>query len=471
MSRIKFGTSGWRAIISEEFTFANVKLVTQAIANHLQETGEAAKGVVVGYDTRFFSQEFAQATANVFMGNDIKVYFSKRDIPTPTIAFEILRRNAGGGINFTASHNPYNYNGIKFSPAWGGPALPESTTAIEKEIAAVDIQGGIKELGITEGKAKGLYEEFDGRTYYLPRLEELIDFEVIKQARLKLVINPLYGTSRDYLDALLEQNGCDITVINNQRDVYFGGFPPEPAPGNIRDMINQVTSSGAHLGLATDGDGDRFGIVDSDGDVITPNYIISLLLIYLLKNRDYTGGVARSVATTHLIDAVAEKEGIELFETAVGFKYIGELIAKNKIIIGGEESAGLSIYGHVPEKDGLLACLLTAEMIAKSGKTLKELIADAYANYGSFYNDRINLHLSETQQEKFKASLKNPPNELAHHKVVEVKTIDGTKLIFNDGSWVLFRFSGTEPIVRIYAESNSPANMEELLIAAQQLVE
>ncbi len=471
MSDIKFGTSGWRAVISDEFTFDNVRLVSQAIANYLKQTGEAQKGIVIGYDTRFLSEKFAEATAAVMMGNDIKVFFSDRDIPTPAISYEILRLKAGGAINFTASHNPYNYNGIKFSQAWGGPALPESTQRIEKEIALLKDSGEISELSVNLGKERGLYRELSGTEYYLPRLQELVDFDLIRKAGLKMVVNPLYGTSRGYLDEILIKHGCAGEVINNERDVYFGGFPPEPATANIGDMIDKVKETGASLGLATDGDADRFGIVDRDGEVITPNFIITLLLIYLVKNREYTGGAARSVATTHFIDAVAQKEGIELFETPVGFKYIGELISQDKIIIGGEESAGLSIRGHVPEKDGLLACLLTAEMVAHEKKSLRQLIQGAYDYYGAFYNQRINLRLTDEQKVKFRESLDNPPAFLAGKKVTDVITIDGVKLMLADNSWVLFRFSGTEPVVRIYAEANNPETVRELLDTARQLID
>ena len=386
MSQIKFGTSGWRGIFCEDFTLDNVRVVTQAIADHLREEGLADKGVVIGYDARFMGADFARETARVLAGAGIKSYFCRRDTPTPVIAHELLRRKAAGAINFTASHNPYNYNGIKFSPAWGGPALPETTNDIEKRANAMLGEIVFKDITLDNAAKQGLFEEIDPREEYFTTLKKLVDFKAIVQSGIKIAVNPLYGSGRGYLDRILEEEGVNIVKINDHLDPYFGGEPPEPSEDHIQDFIGLIRGDeSVVLGLATDGDADRFGIVGSDGTYIEPNYILALLFDYMIRNKGMRGNAARSVATSHLIDAVAEYHGVKVFETPVGFKFIGEYISEDKILIGGEESAGLSIKGHVPEKDGILACLLVAEMVAVEQKSLRELLTDLYSRVGEIH--------------------------------------------------------------------------------------
>ena len=469
MTRIAFGTSGWRGILCEDFIFENVKIVTQAIADHLK-AGEEAGGVVIGYDSRFMGDSFAKESARVLAAAGIKAFLCKRDTPTPVIAFEILRRKAAGGINFTASHNPPEYNGIKFSPSWGGPALPETTKDIERR--ANEMMGEIcyREMSLEQAARNGLLEEIEPRDAYLADLETKIDFDAIRNIGL-LAVNPLYGTGRGYLDVPLRSHGVDIRLINDHRDPYFGGFPPEPAEKYIPDFITLVKNNPAvKLGIATDGDADRFGIVDADGTYIEPNYIIALLLDYLIRVRKMTGGVARSVATSHLIDAVARHHNIELFETPVGFKYIGELICHDKIIIGGEESAGLTIKGHVPEKDGILACFLVAEMVAREGKSVSQLLEELYARVGRFITSRENITLSSELEQLFPAKVSGVPAEVAGSKVVDIIKIDGTKLLLADGSWLLFRKSGTEPVVRLYGEASSSDRLAQVMKAGREFI-
>ncbi len=469
MARITFGTSGWRGILCEDFIFENVKIVTQAIADHLIAAGEKG-GVVIGYDPRFMGDSFARESARVLAAAGLKSYLCNRDTPTPVIAFEILRRKAAGGINFTASHNPPEYNGIKFSPAWGGPALPETTKDIERRANEMLGQICYRELTLEQAAKKGLLEEIDPREVYLADLENKIDFEAIKKIGA-IGVNPLYGAARGYLDAPLISRGIDVRLINQHRDPYFGGFPPEPAEKYIPDFIKLVKSDAAiRLGIATDGDADRFGIVDADGTYIEPNYIIALLLDYLIRVRKMSGGVARSVATSHLVDAVARHHGVELFETPVGFKYIGELISQDKILIGGEESAGLSIKGHVPEKDGILACFLVAEMVAREGKTVGQLLEELYSRVGRYITRRENITLSAEIEAAFPARVSGLPAEIAGTKVENVIRIDGTKLVLSDGSWLLFRKSGTEPVVRLYGEASSNGRLEQIMKAGREFI-
>lgn len=469
MARITFGTSGWRGILCEDFIFENVKIVTQAIADHLKAAGEKG-GVVIGYDSRFMGDSFAKESARVLAAAGIKSLLCNRDTPTPVIAFEILCRKAAGGINFTASHNPPEYNGIKFSPSWGGPALPETTRDIEKR--ANEMLGEIcyREITLEQAAKNGLLEMIDPRETYLADLETKIDFAAIKNVG-SIAVNPLYGTARGYLDAPLIANGVDIRMINAHRDPYFGGFPPEPAEKYIADFISLVKSDPAiKLGIATDGDADRFGIIDADGTYIEPNYIIALLLDYLIRVRKMSGGVARSVATSHLIDAVARHHGVEVFETPVGFKYIGELISQDRIIIGGEESAGLSIKGHVPEKDGILACFLVAEMVAREGKSVGHLLEELYGRVGRYVTRRDNISLSPEVEEVFSARVNGLPTEMAGVKVSSVIRIDGTKMVLSDGCWLLFRKSGTEPVVRLYGEASSAGRLQEVMTAGREFI-
>ncbi len=469
MSEIKFGTSGWRGIISDDFTFDNVKKVVQAIADFINTKKELkGKPVIVGGDARFLSEKFCEITASVLAGNNIHALVCDRDTPTPVISFEIIRRKAAGGINFTASHNPAEYNGLKFSPSWGGPATPDDTNAIEanikkvKNIKIMDIETAIKQKMITY---------FDPKPYYIKRLKEMIDFNAIKKSKLKVVVDPLYATGRGYLDTLLMDAGCKVTVINDKRDVLFGGFPPEPAEKNIQDLIASVKKLKANLGLATDGDADRYGIIDSDGSYIQANKILPLLLDYLIKSRGWKGSVVRSVATSHMIDAVAKMHGRVLHETPVGFKYIGEIMQKEEIVIGGEESNGLTVHGHIPEKDGIIACLLVAEMVAVTGKNVSSLVKELEKKTGPFINARKNFRLSNEKKADLVKRLKeNKFKKIGSYDIKEVITKDGFKYMLGKDMWVMMRLSGTEPIVRLYAEAKTNKDLNAILSAGEKFI-
>ncbi len=466
---IKFGTSGWRAIIADDFTFANVRICAQAIADHLKSINET-QGVIIGSDARFMSPRFMEVAAEIFAGNGIKVYLCKRDTPTPVISFEILRRKLAGGINFTASHNPPEYQGLKFSPSWAGPALPETTKDIEKRANELMKSENIKRVELKEAESKGLIERIDPMDIYLEDLRKKINFEAIKQANLKILVNPLYGTARGYLDRILKEAGCQVQVMNDHLDPYFGNQPPEPSEAHIPDMIERMKTGDFDLGLATDGDADRFGILGPKGRFYEPNQILGMVLDHLKTTRDWPGAAARSVATSHLVDAVAKHHGIELIETAVGFKFIGDLIAHDKIIMGGEESAGMSIRGHVPEKDGIIACLLVAEMVAMQKKPIAQILDDLYQKVGTYLTRRLNFRLTEAEKAKAVENMKKDPTEVAGYKVKEVIRVDGTKCILENDSWVLVRFSGTEPVVRFYAEARDEATLQKLCSQGEAFV-
>ncbi len=471
MNRIKFGTSGWRGILCDGFTLENVRVVSQAIADHQRAEGLSEQGMVIGYDARFMGRDFARETSRIMAGSGIPAYFCKRDTPTPVIAHELLRRKAGGAINFTASHNPYDYNGIKFSPAWGGPALPETTQDIENRANALQGEICYKEMWLDEASKKGLFVEIDPAPDYFSTISKLVDLQAIADSGMKIAVNPLYGSGRGYLDQILRNAGVDVVAINDHLDPYFGGEPPEPAEAHIGDFIELVKGDpGIILGLATDGDADRYGIVDRDGRFIEPNYILALLFDYLIRRRGEKGDAARSVATSHLIDAVAAHHGCKVLETPVGFKYIGEYIAQNRILIGGEESAGLTVRGHVPEKDGILACLLVAEMVAVERRKLSELLEDLYQRVGELYTRRLNLRLAGDLSHKVSERLANPPASIGGRRISEVVTLDGNKYLFEDGSWMLFRLSGTEPVVRLYGEAATEQGLDQLMRDGERFI-
>jgi len=462
MTKIKFGTSGWRAIISDEFTVENVRIVTQAIADYIKDKGQSEKGIVIGYDTRFMSEHFARTAACVMAANGIKAYLSDRDAPTPVVSMEILRRKAAGGINITASHNPPEYSGIKFSPDWGGPALPEETKQIEDRANALMLAPAVMDMPYEDARSRGLVEEISAVRPYLEDLKTKINFQAIEAKSPRVALDPLYGTARGYLDDVLKGLGLEVTVLHDRRDPYFGGHRPEPAEEYLEELIKVVQDGDYTIGLATDGDADRFGIVDADGEFITPNEVIALALDYLIRVRGFKGGVARSVATTHLIDRVANLHGREVFETPVGFKFIGELISKDKIVIGGEESAGLTIKGHVPEKDGILACLLALEMVCAEGMSLRKQLDRLFEKTGKVLTRRVNLTLTDELKKSLKDRLEAGPVEFGGKKVVKTVTLDGHKFILEDGSWLLMRLSGTEPVVRLYVEAGSAEDLMTL---------
>src|SRR5688572_12364926 len=413
---IRFGTSGWRGVIGEDFTFENVRIATQGIASYLKKSGQQGSGVIVAYDTRFLSEKFASEAAKILAFNDIKAFLCTRDVPTPCVAFETVRRKAMGAINFTASHNPPEYNGLKFSTSNGAPALPEVTKQIEREIHGVQE----KNERLDVYSRSELIEEIDPKDRYLSELRNKVDVDAIRKSGLRIAIDSLYGTSRDYLDYFLLEAGVEVKIIHNFRDPYFGGFSPECSEKNLGELRKTVLAEKYDLGLATDGDADRFGIVDDRNRFVSPNMILAMLSVYLKRYREIPGGLARSVATTHLIDAIAKKLEIPVHETPVGFKYIGELILADKIAFGGEESAGMSMYRHLPEKDGILACLLVAEMVAATGKKLNQLAEETMEEFGHYYNKRMDMKLTPQLKETLAAKLANPPTELAGLKVRDV---------------------------------------------------
>jgi phosphoglucomutase len=462
-TQIKFGTSGWRAIIADEFTVANVHRAVAGIARYVLSKKASGARVVVGRDPRYMGERFVDIAAQILASFAIQPLVIAEPAPTPAIAYEVIRLKADGAINFTASHNPPEYSGIKFSTPDGAPALPEVTKAIESLVPTDGYEASVN-------GSRPSMDRIDPRPAYLARLKEIIDLKLIQASGLKVVFDPLYGAARHYSDDLLREAGIPVWTVHDKRDVLFGGHAPEPDGELLDEMRAEMKSSGARIGIATDGDADRFGIVDEDGTFIQPNYIIGLLFDYLIETRGWKNGVGKSVVTTNMVNALAEHHKVELHETPVGFKYIGELIKQDKIAIGGEESAGLSIRYHVPEKDGVLAGLMCCEAVARRKKTLQQQLGDVFGKVGSFYPQRENFRLTPEGKQKFTEKLTGDPAELAGRKVKQVVRTDGMKLVFDDGSWVCYRLSGTEPVVRIYSEARVESDLAKLAAAAKNWV-
>jgi phosphoglucomutase len=457
---IKFGTSGWRAVMGGEFTFRNVRIVVQAVVNYLKKRfPDQLCSIVVNYDTRFLSERYAFEAAKLLSKNQIRVFLADRDAPTQAQAYQIIKRQCQGGINFTASFNPPEYNGLKFSTHTGAPALPEVTDRIEEQIQEL-----AKDFNPDPYYARTEYiTKIDLRSDYLEFLQKKIDFEVIRQSGIRVGLDLLFGTSREYLDEILGENKIPIEEIHGYVDPYFGGVIPSCTEENLRELKRLVRDKKCDLGLATDADGDRFGILDQNGGFIHQNLILAMLLYSLVSVKGWRGGVARSVTTTHLIDRIARKYDLQIYRTPVGFKYMAELFLQGKIIFGGEESACIAVKDHLPEKDGIFAGLLVTEMVAALGKNLSEIKQSLFKNYGRMVGGQKNIPRTPKAEKKLREFISDPPLRLGDRKVEAMEAIDGIKLDFANDTWLLLRFSGTEPLIRCYAEAETKKELDHLL--------
>lgn len=463
---ISFGTDGWRARMDDLFTEDNVKIVTQAIAVYLIEQGLAEKGLVIGYDTRLNAEQFARVCSEVISGNGIAVYLAERAMPTPITAFAITHFKAAGAIMITASHNPPEYNGIKFIPEYAGPASPEITAKIVDNIAALNLSD------VKSSKSNQLTRPINPISEYVSYLKNIVDFDIFRSKPIKVVIDPMYGAGYEIIDKIFEQAGCKVTCIHNYPDSSFGGSLPDPSCENLTQLTRLIEETQADIGLALDGDADRFGAVDSRGEYIRANQVLALLSHYLINHRGFEGILVRSIATTHLLDAIAQKNNIQLYETPkVGFKYIAQAVREKPVILGGEESGGLCVRGSIPEKDGILANLLLAELTAHEGQPLSQLLQNIHQQYGCFIDERLDLEIPlEKKEALLRKLIDNPPKMIGHKKVEEITSSDGIRFALVGGDWILVRPSGTEPLVRIYIESGSREGFEQLKAYAQDIV-
>jgi alpha-D-glucose phosphate-specific phosphoglucomutase len=475
---IRFGTDGWRAVISDEFTFENVRHVAQAIADYLVSgaAGGDTNAVVVGFDTRFLSDRYAIEVANVLAGNGLPVYLSKADCPTPALSFAVKHFKAAGGVMLTASHNPPRYNGIKFKSSFGGSAMPEVTAEIERLLERNQREG--RQAAYAEPPWQtdivpepGQIVRFDPMPDYLKHLRTLVDFATIANSGLRVAVDPMYGAGRGYIARWLRELGVMVAEIHGELNPGFGGLHPEPIGRNLQKLRDLVIEGGYDIGLATDGDADRIGAVDARGEFVSPHMIIALALQHLLK-QGKRGLVVKTISTTQIVNRLAQLHDLEVEETPVGFNYICNYMLKQPVLIGGEESGGISILGHIPEGDGILMGLLLLELVAQSGQPLHALIDELQNSVGPFLYDRIDKRVQPFSKKELVRQLKDAaPVELAGQPVVRINDHDGVKYLLADDSWLLIRPSGTEPVLRIYAEARSDATVRQLLQQGVQLAE
>lgn len=452
MAKIKFGTDGWRAIVGEDFTKENVAIVTKAIAKYVLETFGIDKKIIIGYDPRNMADQFSLQCAEMLTNIGFDVLYSDEIVPTPVLAYNAKFLNACA-IMFTASHNPPEYLGIKFIPDYAGPATSDITDKIVANLGQdVEVQ------------RDGYFVTEDFQPDYNDHLEKLIDYNQIKSLKTNIIYDGFYSASIGYFDKLLEKHGIKFETMNMFHDTNFGGGMPDPKPKYLQDLIEKVKAEPNSIGLANDGDADRFGVINENGEYVSPNEIIAILLMHLTKNKGYKGSIVKTVGASLLLNKVAEKLGVEVIETAVGFKHVGEAMRKYNPIIGGEESGGLSIQGHIPEKDGLLANSLVLEAMAYENKSLVELQKDLYDFVGCrFYNDRVDKKLNNTEEIKPILEKARSLSSVGKYNIIKTDTKDGVKIYLDDNtSWILVRPSGTEPLLRIYFESDTPEKISEL---------
>jgi alpha-D-glucose phosphate-specific phosphoglucomutase len=471
---IRFGTDGWRAVIADTFTFENIRLVSQAVADSVNSRHESVlpPQVVVGYDTRFLSDRFAMETARVLAANGIVTWLTRTDSPTPAISYNVKEKGAAAGVVITASHNPPRYNGFKLKAAYGGSATIEECKAVEDSLAAMQRDGrGPNLMEYQHALDQGLIRRFDPSWAYYEHLATLIDLDLISRGELNVVADSMWGSGRGAFGGILARTRTHISEIRGALNPGFGGIHPEPILKHLTELVAAVQRTQAHIGLATDGDADRIGAVDARGNFVDPHNIMALALRHLVEVKGQRGDVVKTVSTTFMLDTYAKAHGLTVHETPVGFNHIGDLMMKGDVLIGGEESGGISIKGHIPEGDGILMGLLLLEVVAHAGAPLHEIMADFHQKYGPACYERLDVHLKHPVNKKQAARylVDHAPGTLNGETVAEVDTLDGVKFYLKDDSWLLIRPSGTEPVLRIYAEARSDEAVKALLAAGSEM--
>ncbi|OIO81583.1 MAG: hypothetical protein COZ98_06335 [Candidatus Omnitrophica bacterium CG_4_8_14_3_um_filter_43_15] len=462
---IKFGTDGWRAVIADEFTFENVSKLAQAVADYIKGVKTDAN-IVIGYDTRFLSDKFAERCAEVMAANGINVLLSDKPCSTPIVSFTIKMRKLFGGIMITASHNPPNFNGFKYKAEYAGPAEKDLTDKFESLIG----KSPVKQMPIEKAKSSGLVKTRDLSKPWVEFIKGYIDFALIKKQNYSIVVDSMYGASGGFVAPFLESMGLKVTALHAERNPGFGGTAPEPIEKNLKDLLFVMKKGKYDLGIALDGDVDRVGIVRPDGVYMNAHLALSHIILHLSEDKKWKGAVVKTVALTFLIDRICEKNKIKLYETPVGFKHICKLMREEDILTGGEESGGFGFKNYVPERDGILAGLLILEMMAYRKKTLTQIIQETEKEYGKFCYKREDCEYpDEKKKTLFEGLKKDTPKKLAGVDVKEFSAKDGAKLIAKDGSWLLYRLSGTEPILRIYVEASSDARVAAIMKEAKTI--
>ena len=468
-SPIKFGTDGWRAVIADDFTFSNVRACAQGVADYVEQLGLAERGVVVGFDTRFLSDKFAEAVAGVLASNGIPCYLCDRPTPTPVVSYGIVTRRAAGAVIITASHNPPEWNGFKYKPEYAGSASPEIVEALEANIGKVLEAGGAPPARIEDGDV----QRVDLRAEYADQLSRLVDLERLSSSGIKIVVDSMYGAGAGYLKSLLAGGTTTVSEIHGAHNPRFPGLAqPEPIDRNLGQLSRRVRRLGYDVGLATDGDADRVGLADENGNILTTLQIFGLLAYYLLEVRGERGPMVKSITSSRMINRLGEIYGVTIHETPVGFKHIGPVMMRENALIGGEESGGFGFRGHIPERDGILSSLYILDMMAGAGKSVSRLLSDLYDVVGPHHYSRIDLHLEAEDKSRIVERVSaDPPLELDSRAVTHFDATDGLKFTLEDGSWLLVRFSGTEPLMRIYAESESLEQVSRLLEEGRRLAQ
>ncbi len=468
---IKFGTDGWRGIIAQDFTFDNVRLCAQSVAEYLRDKGTAHQGLIIGYDTRFASEHFAAAASEVVAANQIKVSLCPTPTPTPVISYGILHRKSAGAIIITASHNPALWNGFKVKSQDGTSAPTEVEADIESRLPEIIAQDRVKRLPLNDGLSQGLIEYLDLAPAYLHHLAQLIDLGNLRQAGLKIVVDSMFGAGAGYFRKILQGGTTEVVEINGERNPLFPGIKPEPIAPHLSKLSTLVRESEANVGLATDGDADRLGIMDEKGNALTPLQIFALLALYLLEVRGERGAIVKTLTTTSMLYKLGQLYKVPVYETAVGFKHVAPVMMAEDALIGGEESSGFGFRGHIPERDGILAGIYFLDFMTKLKKTPSELIDYLYSKVGPHHYQRVDLEFPPLERERILHRLTNKmPAHVAQRKVIKVNTIDGFHFSLADGSWLLIRFSGTEPVLRIYAEADSLTRARELIAEGRKIL-
>lgn len=465
---INFGTDGWRGIIAEDFTLDNVRLCAQGVADYISGTGVGGDGMVIGYDNRFLSENFAAAVAEVLSANSIRVFLCPRATPTPVVSYGVVARKAAGAIVITASHNQPIWNGFKYKTADGASAPTEIAAGIEQAVSRVN---EIKRMPLHDAVNEVWVEEYDIAPLYLAHLKGMVDIERLRQAKLRIGIDPMYGAGSGYLRTILQGGNLDMTEIHGERNPIFPGMKqPEPVPANLTDFSDTIKQKNLQAGLATDGDADRFGAVDEHGTVLTTLQTFALLCFYFLEVRGEKGTIIKTLTQTRMVDRLGEIYGCKIIESKIGFKYVAPIMMAENALLGGEESGGYGFRGHIPERDGVLAGLYFLDLMVSTGKMPSELIADLYRRVGPHYFDRRDLEFpQERRTEITERVAKSRPERLLDQPVVKIDQLDGFRYTLADGSWLLVRFSGTEPLLRIYSESDSPKRVQRLLDLGQEM--
>ena len=467
---IKFGTDGWRAVIADDFTFANVRFCAQGAADYLKQKGLAGRGVYIGYDHRFASEDFAAAAAEVIAANGIKVFLSPKAIPTPFVSFGVINKQTGGGIAITASHNPAKWNGFKFREETGASVSSETALEVEKHIDYAFNAHKVNTIPLAQALKEKSVEYFDLTPHYFASINKLIDLNRLQNTGLKITVDSMYGVGAGYFKTLLSGGTTQVTEINSERNPSFPGINPEPIAVNLQKLLSLVRQQQASVGLATDGDADRIGIIDEKGQFLTQLQVFALLCLYLLEVRGERGALVKTITSTSMLDRLGELYKVPVYETPVGFKYVAPVMIAKNALIGGEESGGYGFRRHIPERDAIPAGLYFLDFMVKTGKTPSQLLSYLYSKVGEHYYDRIDLHFPEEKRQAIIKRVRDgAPKSIENVKVARLDTQDGFRFILADNSWLLIRFSGTEPILRIYAETNDTERVKRMLQFGREL--